>query len=76
MYFENQLKKTENFFVGAIGFAILLGIGSFAASSVAKIPDVHISNSTGECVKVINYDERFDYNCENYPSKYNHIWVK
>lgn len=40
------------------------------------MPDVHISHSTGECVEVINYDERFNYTCENYPEKYNHIWVE
>jgi hypothetical protein len=76
MYFDKELTKMENFFIGVVGFSILLGIGMFAAISAAKIPDVHISHSTGECVKVINYDERFDYNCKNYPSKYNHIWVQ
>lgn len=40
------------------------------------MPDVHVSHSTGECVKVVNYDERFNYTCENYPEKYNHIWVE
>lgn len=42
----------------------------------ARMPDVHVSNTTGECVKVINYDQRFDYTCENYPQKYNHVWVQ
>ena len=41
-----------------------------------RMPDVHVSNATGECVKVINYDQRFDYTCENYPEKYNHVWVQ
>ncbi len=45
-------------------------------NSTSYMPDVYVSHSTGECVKVINYDERFDYNCSNYPSKYNHVWVK
>lgn len=44
--------------------------------NITGIPDVHISHSTGECVEVINYDERFNYTCENYPEKYNHIWVE
>ena len=44
--------------------------------NIAGIPDVHISHSAGECVEVINYDERFNYTCENYPEKYNHIWVE
>lgn len=55
----------------------LLSVGFFYALILsANIPDVHVSNSTGECVEVINYDKRFDYNCSNYPSKYNHVWVK
>lgn len=42
--------------------------------------DVMVSHSTGACVEVVNYDGIFfdagDYNCENLPPKYNHIWVK
>lgn len=63
--------------VYTIVFVILVGAGFFyGLDSVANMPDVHVSNSTGECVKVINYDERFDYTCESLPEKYNHIWVK
>lgn len=58
-------------------FTCLIGAGFFMSLvSAANMPDVHISHSTGECVEVINYDERFDYTCENYPEKYNHVWVK
>ena len=39
------------------------------------IPDVHVSHSTGECVKVINYGDQ-DWSCDNLPSKYPHIWVQ
>ena len=58
-------------FVCLVGYGFYMGL-----SSVVSMPDVHISHSTGECVEVINYDERFDYTCENYPEKYNHVWVK
>ena len=54
-----------------IGYGFYMGL-----SSVASRPDVHVSHSTGECVEVINYDERFNYTCETLPEKYNHIWVK
>jgi len=40
------------------------------------IPEVQMSHSTGECVKVINYKESDNYTCENLPSRYNHVWVK
>lgn len=64
-------------YLPGILFASLLGFGFYMGTlSLANMPDVHISNTTGECVKVINYDERFDYTCENYPSKYNHVWVQ
>lgn len=58
---------------------ICIVIGGIALAMIFNItgmPDVHISHSTGECVKVVNYDERFNYTCENYPEKYNHIWVE
>ena len=43
-------------------------------SYAGTIPDVHVSYSTGECVRVINYGT--DYSCEQQPEKYNHIWTK
>ena len=43
---------------------------------VFDIPDVLISNSTGECINVYNYREDDNYTCRNLPSKYNHVWVK
>lgn len=55
--------------------SLFMGI-IYAMVNVAQMPDVHFSNSTGDCVRVINYDERFNYTCENYPDKYNHVWVK
>lgn len=55
--------------------ALIIGL-AWAMMSTAAMPDVHVSHSTGECVKVINYDERFDYTCDNLPEKYNHVWVK
>lgn len=42
--------------------------------------DVYVSYSTNECVKVDNWNgvlfSAGDYNCENLPPKYNHIWTK
>ena len=48
---------------------------AYAANSALSMPDVYISYSTGECVKVVNYtDEQFT--CANYPSKFNHVWAE
>ena len=48
----------------------------YAMSNVLDMPDVHFSNSSQECVKVINYDENDNYTCEVLPTKYNQVWVK
>ena len=54
---------------------VALGSLGYATNEALKMPDVHFSYSTDSCVKVINYtDEQFD--CSNYPSKFNHVWVK
>jgi hypothetical protein len=54
--------------------AMLAGI-VYAANSALSMPDVKFSYATGECVEVVNYtDEQFD--CSNYPSKFNHVWVQ
>ena len=47
----------------------------YAMVTTAAMPDVYVSYSTGECVKVVNYtDEQFS--CENIPEKFHHIWAK
>lgn len=38
-------------------------------------PDVHFSNSTGECVRVLNYLPGDEYTCDDMPKSYNHVWV-
>lgn len=41
-----------------------------------NLPEVQMSHSTGECVKVINYVESDKYTCDDLPKKYHHVWVK
>lgn len=60
----------------AIVFGMLGTIAYFMMEDAMSIPDVHKSNSTGECVEVINWDPEDNYTCEELPSKYNLIWVK
>ena len=56
--------------VGVMLLALMFVVGRALA-----LPDVHFSYSTNECVKVVNYtDEQFT--CDNYPSKFNHVWVE
>jgi len=61
-----------------INGVLLVSIVSLAVlgvNSAMSIPDMHVSHTTGECVKVINYADT-NYSCERQPQKYNHIWVK
>lgn len=45
-----------------------------ACASALEVPDVHISYSTGECVKII--DEQGERECpEELPAKYHRVWV-
>jgi hypothetical protein len=62
-------------------FAAIAGFGLFVALDYAwTIPDVHISYETNQCVGVTTYHGVFfdslGYNCENMPTKYNHVWAK
>ena len=59
-------------FVVVCSFLLLL---MYAVGNALAMPDVYFSYSTGDCVKVVNYtDEQFS--CENYPTKFNHVWVE
>jgi len=46
----------------------------YVGDNILDQPDVHFSNSTGECVKVINYGDD-EYSCGDLPKRYNHVWV-
>ncbi len=61
--------------VGGLVGAIVLGVAVNYVESVLDQPDVHFSNSTGECVKVLNYAEGDLYSCDDLPKRYNHVWV-
>jgi hypothetical protein len=64
----------QTLFTIALG-APLLGMLGYVVLEATAMPDVHVSYSTRECVEVINYADT-DYSCENYPVKFNHVWVQ
>lgn len=55
--------------------AVIGGITMAMIFNLTSMPDVYVSHSTNECVKVINYTEEL-FSCENMPTKYNKVWVK
>jgi len=56
--------------VGALGAGLV-----YSTNSALSLPDVHVSYSTNECVKVVNYASTA-YSCENLPTKFYHVWTK
>ena len=63
---------------------VLLDIGAIVSvvaatyvivSYMDSIPDVHFSNATGTCVKVVSFDEN-EYTCDELPEKFNTVWTK
>lgn len=67
------MKKFAMKFVGALA---IVGAIIHLADYAVTLPDVHVSYSTDECVKVINYADGDNYSCENMPTKFNHVWVQ
>ncbi len=45
-------------------------------TNVLDMPSVHVSNSSQECVEVINFAPEDNYSCEDLPKIYHHVWVK
>ena len=65
----------KNFLLSLSIVVSVSALMAYAVTSVFTLPDVHVSYSTGDCVKVVNYtDEQFS--CENMPSKFNHVWAQ
>lgn len=48
----------------------------WSSPGIWSAPQVHVSNSSNECVRVINYSESDEYTCDNLPELYSHVWVK
>lgn len=73
--YTSSMKKYFDYAVSIlIVSTMFLGI-LYAMLWSAKLPDVHVSYTTKQCVEVINYGDT-EYTCDNYPKKYNHIWVQ
>lgn len=56
--------------------AMLLFGYAWSMPGIWDAPQVHVSNSSNECVRVINYKETDKWSCKNLPELYTHVWVK
>jgi len=67
--------KVKAVVIGALA-GVIFGMAVNAVENVLDMPDVYWSNTTNECVGVVNYANGDDYSCNDLPSKYNKVWVK
>lgn len=72
---DHKFEGNEMWF-SLIGVALVTVMYLLFVEFALNIPEVHTSNSTGECVTVINYKAGDSYTCENLPPKYSHVWVQ
>lgn len=59
-----------------VPYIAFFAVAFYLVSWLAKMPDAHFSNATGECVRVVNHDRDAFYTCDSLPSRYNHVWVE
>ena len=58
-----------------LAMGAIVGAAFVIVSYMDSIPDVHFSNATGKCVKVVSFDEN-EYTCDDIPEKFNTVWTK
>jgi hypothetical protein len=76
----SQSTITQKLITISIAIIIFAGI-IIAMDSALATPIVQVSDSTKECVNVINFESTFFtdeevYTCESLPTKYTHEWVR
>ena len=71
------MKQMIGYAAVALAMAFLAVVGIDYAFAM---PDVYVSFSTNECVKVVNHDSAFfgstNATCGDLPTRYNFIWAK
>ena len=65
----------KNAIINGVLLVSIVALAVLGVNYAGSIPEMHVSHSTGECVRVINLGDT-DYSCENQPKKYHHVWVK
>ena len=68
---------TDNFFQKAFVIfclAVIITMFGVVLNKAMALPDVHFSYETGNCVKVVNYNQDDNYSCENLPTRFYHVW--
>lgn len=62
-----------------LAFAAAIAAGlAFAFWSALNIPEVHVSHSTGECVRMVTFEDGpKSQDCpEKLPTRYTRVWVQ
>lgn len=67
-------------FLAPLAFATFLAVGAFSAlDNALSLPEVYKSHSSGECEKIVTFDEGHpvEKECpETLPASYTLVWVQ
>lgn len=63
-------------FLAFIVAGLLTGAAARAVVKYLDMPDVHVSHSSGACVRVVEANGTSKPCPKQLPEKYHHIWVK
>ena len=72
---QQMLKNALNFLGALVAIIIILALCTVALCKALNTPEVEISYSTKQCVRVVYMDGTIT-DCSKLPKKYDRVWVK
>lgn len=72
---QQMLKNALNFLGALVAIIIILALCTVALCKALNTPEVEISYSTKQCVRVVYMDGTIT-DCSKLPEKYDIVWVK
>lgn len=72
---QQILKNALNFLRALVAVIIILALCTVALCKALNTPEVEISYSTKQCVRVVYMDGTIT-DCSKLPEKYDRVWVK
>ena len=72
---QQMLKNALNFLGALVAIIIILALCTVALCKALNTPEVEISYSTKQCVRVVYMDGTIT-DCSKLPEKYDRVWVK
>ena len=72
---QQMLKNALNFLGALVAIIIILALCTVALCKALNTPEVEISYSTKQCIRVVYMDGTIT-DCSKLPEKYDRVWVK